>query len=104
NKALTSLVPGGVEYSIPSQVECADKTLNGACYALGYMSPTAESASYPMYYRSMDQDKTQAYSTALTGVWDSGAQNSLLTPTDLVTSWLNASVLDPLQGVLAQFN
>ena len=80
-------------------------TINGVCYAMGFMSFGIGTQSYPLYYRSIGEDKNSSTANALLGVWDTNTQKySQLSPTDLVTSWLDVSVLDSSQGVFTTFN
>jgi hypothetical protein len=89
----------------PDSCNTPDKPpTNGVCYAMGFNSKKKDTQSYPLYYRSLGEDKAGPHAKALLGVWDDNTQkNSQLSPTDLMTRWLDVVVLSPDQGVFAQF-
>ena len=90
------------KYKIYSSSDCEDDgTVSGQCNSFAmYSSPEN---SIPLYYRSLAQDSiiNSNYLPAVLGTWDEGAQKSVMTPIDILTSWLNTMNSD--KGVFVSF-
>lgn len=74
---------------------------NGTCYLylLGFRKK--DHANVPLYNRTILQDTTAGVPSAMySGEWDGNAQKSVLTPTDVLSSWIDYAILDPNAGVL----
>ncbi len=68
----------------------ANKIPNGVCYLGAYMSTDSSSSSYPLYYRPLVEESA----SVLNGTWNEQAQdNGFMTPTDVLSSWIDTSVL-----------
>lgn len=78
---------------------------NGSCSLYGLQVHQNWSApNKPLYNRTILQDVNHGVPTPMySGVWDPHAQNSVLSPADVFSAWLDTSVLDPSVGVLQGF-
>lgn len=78
---------------------------NGSCYLYGLQlqNDNWNQTNRPLYNRTILQDVSGGIPSAMySGAWDPNAQNNLLSPVDVLSAWVDHSVLSSL-GVFQPF-